>query len=306
MTYFAHRPEIGPQITAMQARSIGLKRCPKCETWKRTTAFRAIKRAPWLDGWCAECRATWARARYYADHEAALQRSRDGHAAAMADPKRRKRRQRAARKRGKRYRERNRDKLPDIQRAYVARVYADPERLAKRRANRHAWYFERGGREKIMVSRATRMLQRRFAWILLDVLRAELARREQVAKAERERRRVRYEAWKVAHRARWLEGDFDDVEPVFKANGHGGPPELVRLPARPLGQWLERQSRSVEAIAVEAGMGGHTLRRYTTGESATVAIEVVDVLTTRLDVGLHDIYDPGRWPSLYEVDPAGV
>lgn len=292
-----YRPYVGPEITPKQARSIGLKRCPKCETWKRLDGFRKLAKRP--DGWCLECRRADARRRGRQDPGRS---TRYYHDVVKADPKRMRKLRAYGRKQARKRRREKRAEESERQRRYRERVYADPERHAKRKANRNAWYNERGGRESVAVSRARRAMQLRFMGTLLDILRAELDRRGGEAKAQRARKREWYTAWLAERRRAFQAGEIGYDEPVFEVNGHGGPPELARLPAGPLGQWIEAQPSSVETIAMASGIDPRGLRRYTTGESATVAIEIVDVLTTRLDIGLHDIYDPGRWPSLYEVD----
>ena len=192
-------------------------------------------------------------------------------------------------------------------RYYVKMRDSDPERYARMRERNNArsreWY-ERVRSDPVAYAELLKerrlhktraKLRRRFTVLLLGILRAELERRETEARAHREHVRERNAAWLEHRRAAWARGEFENLEPVFAANG-----DLRWLPAAPLAAWLRKLPVSLEEVAARARINSRALRRYTDGETVMVSLEVVDTLAVRMNVLLLDIYPPDRFPRLYE------
>jgi hypothetical protein len=292
---------------------LGRKHCSRCGRWRHICDFACVRREPFkLQAQCRACARQVLR-KWHEDHPEA--RSRHGKTYRQAHLE-------EQRTRGRVYQERRRkdpataeivaaqaratwqkmredperwaERLRKQRERYAVRA-ADPKWAAEQAVKRHRHYHEQGGREEVVARRARFALRRKLAVFLVSVLRAELERREVLAREERERKRARYAAWIAERRRRWEAGEFDDLEPVV-LNG-----SLERLPAAPLAAWIARDWRSLEQIADESRVSPRNLRRYTTGESVMVGIDVVDTVLTRVGVLMLDVYDPGRYPQIYEV-----
>ena len=276
-----------------------VKHCPKCGEDKLRSEFRTIRPKqgkPFPDGYCIACRNAMAKVYYERNREQRTAASKARYYQDREDPAKLARRRAQERARARRYRERDQGRAEsERQRRYRQRVLADPERAEEKRRKRREWYAN-GGRELLHAARARRALRRRFVAILANILRAELERREAAARAHREHVRRRNQAWLERRRAAWEAGVYDDLEPVFN-----GDDELVRLPAAPLAAWMAKEGLLSDEVADRALVDRRNFRRYSNGESVMVNLEIVDAVTTRLDVLMLDIYSPEKYPRLYEV-----
>lgn len=297
---------------------LGRKVCSKCKRWRHISDFSCQKREPFkLQSQCHVCAREVTRA-WYEEHpdkraeytrvwrerhlEQARESGRERQAERRHSPRTRAKVRRQTRKAWRKMRkdpERWAKRLAKQREDYQRRKQ-DPE-WAQRQRDLHKIHYENGGREQAAAKRARDKLRRKLAVYLVLSLREELTRREAIAREHRRIREEKKRAWMAERKARWERGEIPDPEPEVKVHPNGER-ELRRLPARPLAEWLARQEESVEAIALQAGIQPRVMRRYTTGESLSVDLSVVDALCTRTQVLMLDIYDPGLFPVIYEVD----
>lgn len=295
---------------------LGRKICSKCKRWRHIQDFSCQKREPFkLQSQCHACARVVVR-KWYEENpekraeytrvwrERHLEQARESGRLRQAErrhsPRTRAKVRRQTRKAWRKMRkdpERWAERLAK-QREDYARRKQDPE-WAQRQRDLHRAQYENGGREAAAARRARDKLRRRLAVYLVLSLREELTRREAVARAGRERKRAYYEAMVTRRRAAWEAGEYDNLQPVFRYGSDG--PELQRLPAKPLAEFIERDPRPLQELADAANVAPRAITRYTTGEQPTIRLEILDAFVTRWGVLMFDIYDPGRYPVLYEV-----
>lgn len=310
--YWLAPPYHGPYISGHRALSIGIKRCPQCEQWKQIDGGDFKGGFAWAgtypsgrrrrDGFCRQCRRLDSKRQYYAHLEERKARSADSYQRRRANPKTRAKMRDQERERQQRYRAQHPEREHARQKRYREKVMADPAKRQAKRDARNAWYAN-GGAQIIAASRARRRMRKAFARLILAALKIEFARREEMARARREEQREYRREWVARRRAAWERGEAQDVEPVWR--GQGEDAELRRLPAAPLVAWMKRAGFSAEVLADRVGVNPRSMRRYTSGESLTIDIEVIDAIVTNTDALLFEIYEPGRFPGIYEVPVDG-
>ena len=305
--YWLAPPFHGPYISGRRALSIGIKRCPQCEEWKQIDGGDFKGGFAWAghypsgkrrrDGFCRQCRRLDSRRQYYAHLEERKVRSAESYQRRRSDPRKKARIREQERERQRRYREQHPEREHDRQKRYREKVMADPARRQAKRDQRNRWYAN-GGAQIIAASRARRRMRKAFAGLILAALKVELARREEIARARREEQREIRRVWVLRRREAWERGEVGDAEPVWRDD------ELRRLPTGPLVAWMKRQGWTADGLAEQSGVNARALRRYTSGESLTLSIEVIDAIVTHTDALLFEIYEPGRFPGVYEVPDA--